>query len=75
MLKFLKDVFTGSDNETYEIAHILWALGVICFLGMAIYYVWTAKAYPGNFGTDFMALNAGGAVGSVARAKSDQMNK
>ena len=72
MNKFLKNLFTGPDNETFELAHFLWALAVICFISMVIYVVWKSGSYPSNFGQDFLALNGGGAAGSYARAKADQ---
>lgn len=75
MFKFLQDIFTGPDGESFEIAHLLWALGVLAFLGIAIYVAIHTGVYPSNFGTDFMTLNAGGAAGAFARAKSDQTVK
>ena len=71
-MNILRNIFTGPDNETIELAHVLWAMGVITFIGMVVYYVFTTKSYPSNFGQDFLALNAGGSIGSYARAKADQ---
>lgn len=75
MGKLLKNVFTGPDNETFEIAHFLWAFAVVSFLVFVGYWVWQSKSYPANFGTDFLALNAGGAGGAWARGKTDQTIK
>lgn len=71
-MNFLRNIFTGPDNQTFELAHVLWAIAVISFIGMAIFVVWQTKAYPHDFGTDFLALNGGGAAGAYARAKADQ---
>ncbi len=71
MLGVLKDIFTGPDNQTFEIAHFLWALGVIVFLASVVYFVVHTGSYPTNFGQDFLTLNAGGAAGAYARARSD----
>ena len=72
MGKILNDIFTGPDGKSFEIAHLLWALGVFIFLGCVVYVVIHSGTYPTSFGTDFLALNSGGAAGSFARAKSDQ---
>ena len=69
---FLKDIFTGPDDETYEVAHILWALGVVAFIVMVAYTVFKTGSYPQGFGQDFGLLNTGGAAGAYARAKADQ---
>lgn len=71
----LKNIFTGPDNQTFELSHFLWAAAVLCFLAFVGYWVWQTKSYPANFGTDFLTLNAGGAGGAYARAKADQTVK
>ena len=71
-MQILKDIFTGPDDETYEVAHILWVVGVVAFISLVAYTVIKSGTYPTGFGTDFMTLNAGGAAGAYARAKADQ---
>jgi uncharacterized membrane protein AbrB (regulator of aidB expression) len=76
MPRFLNDIFTGSDNTTYEVAHLLWVLAVLCYLVYTGYVVWFTKVFDGiNFGTGFLALMTGGGIGSVARAGCDKMDK
>lgn len=75
MNKILFDIFTGPDGKSFEISHFLWALAVVVFLGIVVYVVIHSGNYPSSFGADFLALNAGGAGGSFARAKSDQTLK
>ena len=73
MLKQIaNDIFTGPDNKTVEVAHVLWALGVILLMAIAAYVTIKTGTYPTNFGQDFMFIMSGGAVGSFARAKADQ---
>lgn len=71
-MRFFKDLLTGPDDQTYEIAHIMWFVGVISFVVLATYTVFKNGQYPNGFGTDFMTLNAGGAAGAYGRAKADQ---
>ena len=68
----LKDIFTGPDNKTVELAHVVWVLAVLSFIGVSVYIAVKTATYPTNFGQDFGLLNAGGAAGAYARAKSDQ---
>ena len=65
MKKFLIQVLTGIDNETFDIGRVLWALGALTFLGLAIYAVaikgqaFDAMTYGAGLGT---VLAAGGAA-------------
>lgn len=72
--KIFGDIFTGPDGQSVEIAHVIWVLAVIVFLAITVYVVVKSGQYPNNFGTDFLTLNGGGAAGSFARAKSDQID-
>ena len=72
MGKILKDVFTGPDGQSFEIAHFLWAIGVLALIIVAIYTAVKTGTYPSSFGQDLGMVSAGGGIGSYARAKSDQ---
>lgn len=72
MQKLLCDLFTGPDGKTVEIAHVLWGLGVVALIGVAIYTAVKSGTYPTTFGQDLGMVSAGGGVGAYARAKSDQ---
>ena len=72
MQRFFKDLLTGPDNQTYEISHILWAVGVLAFIIMVAYVVFKTGSYPTGFGQDFGLLSAGGGASAFARAQSDK---
>ncbi len=72
MRKLLMQIFTGPDGQTVEIAHILWAAGVVALIGVAVYTAVKTGTYPSSFGQDLGMVSAGGGIGSYARAKSDQ---
>lgn len=61
-MSLLKQCFTLSDNETCDLGRILWAVGVMAFVGLSAAGVWLGKpldylAWGGGFG----AVMAGGA--------------
>lgn len=72
MSKILRDMFTGPDGKSFEMAHFVWFLGAIVLMGIALYTAVKTGAYPQNFGQDFGIVNGGGALGSWGRAKADQ---
>ena len=71
-MSILKNLLTGPDNETFELSHFLWALGVVAFIAMVAYTVVKTGTYPAGFGQDFGLLSAGGGASAWARAKADQ---
>jgi len=72
MNKVINDLFTGPDGKSIEIAHVIWALGVLAVIGIAVYTAVKTGTYPPTFGQDLGLVSAGGGVGAYARAKSDQ---
>jgi Zn-dependent protease len=57
--EFVRNLLTESDNTTYDAGRVLWAAGVIVFLGLAVYV--TVKRDQPEF--DFQAFGIGfGAV-------------
>ena len=72
MSRILNNLFTGPDNQTFELSHVLWAVGVIAFIIMVAYTVFKTGSYPQGFGQDFGMISAGGGVSAFARAKADQ---
>jgi hypothetical protein len=69
---FIKHIFTGKDNATFDVGRLLWALGVLVFLGISIYSV--AKGNPFNaidYGAGFGGLLAGGGAGLSLKAKTE----
>lgn len=64
MSKFLRDLFTGKDNKTWDLGRVMWAKGVIVYFAMTFYSLYKAIPIdPLNWATGFGAiLAAGGAA-------------
>ena len=62
MKKFVNDMFTGRDNKTADISRVLWAAGVIAFLGLSIFSVIQGQPFlPKDFGEGLgLVLSLGG---------------
>jgi hypothetical protein len=71
--KLCKDIVTEADGESFDIARLLWIVGAIVFLSMAVWSV--VKNHQPldfmNFGTGLAAVLAGGGIGVGARAKME----
>lgn len=73
MRKFIKDLFTGKDNETWNLARVGWATSLVVYLGLVVWDV----AHNHNhfdmqsFGTGLgLVMVAGGAsVGLQAKTE------
>lgn len=64
MKEFFKHIFTGKDNQTYDIGRVLWAAGVLAFIGMAIYHVYAKGEFDASsYGLGFGSVLAGGGTG------------
>ncbi len=72
MPEFIKHCFTGKDNETFDIARVLWALGALAFIGCAAWVVVHSGTFdPQNFGSGFGLVMAGGSGSIWAKAKTE----
>ncbi|MGE3622959.1 MAG: amino acid ABC transporter substrate-binding protein [Bdellovibrionales bacterium] len=73
---FIKHCLTGRDNETFDIARVLWALGALAFIGFMGWSLTHAGTFdPAAYGTGF-ALVMGGGGGSVwAKSRSEPAPK
>lgn len=59
----IRDLFSGQDNYSLDIGRILWAMGVIVFLGMTIFDVLINRKFDYiTWGTGFAAVLAAGGV-------------
>lgn len=72
----IKQCLTGCDNETYDIARVLWALGVVVGVGLSVISVlkgqpWDIQSYGIGFGT----LLAGGGAAVRMKASSEPRAK
>ncbi len=63
-MKFLKDILTGIDGESYDIGKVGWLLGFLTFLGLVFYKVawkgdpFDTQAFGIAFGLMITALGA-----------------
>ena len=73
MMKLLKDCFTTADGESFDVGRVLWAQGVIVFLGLAIYSV-VGQGHPfdmQSFGIGLGATLAAGGAALGFKAKTE----
>lgn len=73
MGNILKDLLTGKDNQTYNLARVGWGASLLVFLGLAVYDV-VVNHTPfnmQNFGIGLGAVLAagGGAIGLQAKTE------
>ena len=76
---FLKNIFTTLDNNTFDIARVLWALSIVVAMLLSIYVVVVRNAPWAiiEFGTGIAALLAAGGAAvwvgdkSIAKSKAD----
>lgn len=63
--KFLRQILTGLDNKTFDIARVLWILTCFVFLGLAIAHVMINKQPfdAQNFGIGAGGVLLGGGAG------------
>lgn len=70
--KFLKDLFTGKDNQTWDLGRILWFQGCIVYFGMTFYAIFKGQAIdPMNWATGFGALLAAGGAALMLKNASE----
>lgn len=61
MIKLIKDILTGVDNQTYDVGRLLWVLGVLVYLGLSITALVKGQPWePQSFGIGLGAVLAGG---------------
>lgn len=64
MMKLIKDILTELDGETYDISKLLWAFGVVVFIGLSIVAVCKGQLWnPAEYGLGMGSLLAGGGAG------------
>jgi len=61
MNKLLNDILKELDGNTYDVAKVLWVLGVLVFLALSITAVIMKQPWnPAQYGIGFGAVLAGG---------------
>jgi len=64
ILQYLKHMITGMDNQTVDVARVLWIVGVVAFLGFTGCEVYKSGHFNmTDFSLAYSALLAGGAAG------------
>lgn len=64
MVNFFKHMVTGADNQTVDVARVLWIVGVLAFLGFAGYEVVLSGHFDmTNFALAYSGLLTAGAAG------------
>lgn len=73
MNKFIKDIITDITGNDYDVAKLLWIIGVISFIGYAGFHMWINKNFdPMAYGTGLGAALAGGGFSVAQRNKEQQ---
>lgn len=72
--RFIKDIVTERDGESFDIARFLWAIGTLVFFGLVIY---TTVLIPAsfnmmNFGIAFGGILAGGGASIKIKESTEQ---
>lgn len=69
-MKWLKDILTEKDCQTYEWSALLGFLMVIGFVAMAAYHVWKNHTFdPVAYGTGGASLLGGGGLSRFLKGK------
>jgi hypothetical protein len=62
-MDFFKHMVTGIDNQTVDVARVLWIIGALSFLGFAGYQVYKSGSFDmANFALAYTGLLSGGAA-------------
>lgn len=80
MNKFFVDILKDLDGENFDIAKVLWAIGVLVYLILSIVSVIMGQAWnPTQYGIGFGAVLAGGGaamgmrgMGMKTKSQNDQ---
>lgn len=69
-MKFLRDIFTGRDNTTYDIGRLLWFQALQAFIFMSAYHLYKGGAFdPIAWGAGLAGLLAAGGASLGLKAK------
>jgi hypothetical protein len=73
IVKFVNDLLTGIDNQTFDIARVLWAVTVVTFLVLSCWNVVETKQpfdYQ-QFGIGAGLVLAGGGAGVALKGRTE----
>lgn len=64
MIAIIQKLFSGKDNLTPDLGRVLWALGVLTFIGISIASIFKGQPWePEQYGIGLGAVLAGGGAG------------
>lgn len=72
---FIKNLFTESNNQTYSLARVSQALGVLTCIGAAVSMIWNKQVAPEffeHFGGGMALIFGGGALNSKFMPEADK---
>lgn len=73
--KFVKDLFTGRDNKTYDIGRVLWFGSAVAFVGLTAYAIHQGGIFdPIAWGTGMAAIIGAGGVALGFKASTEPKN-
>jgi hypothetical protein len=75
-MEWFKHLVTGLDNNTVDVARVLWIVGVLSFLGLAGYEVYKSGHFDmANFSLAYGGLLAAGAAGVKIKESTEPQAK
>lgn len=71
-MNFIKQLITGIDNSTVDVAGVLWIVGAIFFLGLTGYQVYKSGTFDMvSYAVAYSGILAGGAAGVKIKASTE----
>lgn len=73
MSKFIQDIFTEKDGQSWSLARVGWGISLLVFLGLAVWDVTLQKSHfdMQSFGIGLGAVIAAGGVAIGWQAKTE----
>ena len=70
--RILRHTFTGKDNIHIDVARIMWAIGVLAFIGMSAFMIWKTHNFnPLEWGSGFAVVNGGSGAAIKLKEKTE----
>ena len=74
--KFLRDLFTGRDNKTWDLGRIMWAQGFVVYCAISVYSLYQGLAIdPMNWASGLGLILAGGGAALKLKQSSEPKNE
>jgi hypothetical protein len=72
MFKFIKHIFTGIDNETWDIGRILWAKMCLVYCSISAWHTYHSGSFdPQQWAIGASAILAGGGGSLALKSKTE----